>query len=138
MKLTAGQIESKVYDLLSDSLLKTTIGGKIYKEDTRPVDSKNEDIVISFLSGRDDQIQSGIVVVNVYVPDIDNGVNKGVKIKNVSRCEELEQALNEFSESISIHEDFKFKTDRTIQTYKEDSIQQHFVNIRLKYKRSTI
>lgn len=138
MKYTAGQIESKVYELLSSSSLKTTIGGEIYKEDTRPLDSKNEDIVISFISGRDDQIQSGIVVVNTYVPDIDNGQNKGLKVKNVTRCEELESALNQFSESISIHEDFMFKTDKTIQTYKEDEIHQHFVNLRLKYKRSTI
>lgn len=137
MKLTAGQIESKVYDLLSDSLLKTIIGGKIYKEDTRPSDSKNEDIVISFLDGRDDQIQSGIVVVNAYVPDIDNG-DRGIKVKNIERCIELEHALNLFSESISIHEDFMFKTDKTIKTFKEDDIQQHFVNLRLKYKRSTI
>jgi len=138
MKLTAGQIESKVYEILSSSLLKTTIGGKIYKEGTRPLDSKNEDIVISFVSGQDNQIQTGIVIVNAYVPDIDNGANKGVRIKNVGRCEELEEALNTFSESISIYEDFNFKTDKTIQTYKEDNIQQHFINLRLKYKRSTI
>ena len=138
MSLTAGQIESKVYELLKNSTLKNIIGGDVYLEGTRPNDSKSEDIVISFLTGRDGDIQTGIVVVNAYIPDIDNGVNKGVKTKHTLRCRELEMALKSFADSISIFEDFKFKTDRTVQTFKEDNIQQHFVNLRLKFKRSTI
>ena len=74
MSLTAGQIESKVYELLKNSTLKNIIGGDVYLEGTRPNDSKSEDIVISFLTGRDGDIQTGIVVVNAYIPDIDNGV----------------------------------------------------------------
>mgnify|MGYP000881321398 CR=1 FL=1 len=135
MKATAGQIESKVFQLLKDSSI--NINGKIYKEGTRPIDSKKEDAVVTFQTGTDAQIQSGIVVINVYVPDIDNGQNKGVKVKDILRCNEIEALLQSFSESVSVSGEYKFNPDKIIKTYKEDGIEQHFVNLRLKFKRST-
>ena len=135
MKATAGEIETKVYNLIVDYGLQ--IGGQIYKEGVRPLDSKSEDAVITFVTGTDAQIQSGIVAVNVYVPDINNGQGKGVKVKNISRCNEVEIMLKNFASSISISDEYKFEPDRIIKSYKESEIEQHFVNLRLKFKKST-
>lgn len=137
MKKTASQIESDVFGLLNSSSLKTTISGKIYKEGVRPIDAKTEDAVITFISGMDGQIQTGVLNVNVYIPGIDNGTNKGVLVKDVSRCTNIESVLNSIAHSLSISSEYKFQLDRIVQTFKVDEIEQYFVNCRLKFKRST-
>lgn len=137
MRKTASQIESDVFDLLNASPLKTSISGKIYKEGVRPINAKTEDAVVIFDTGMDEQIQAGVVIINVYVPNIDNGANKGVLVKDITRCSEIELILNSFARSLSISNEYKFKLDKTIKAFEADEIGQYFVNCRLKFKRST-
>jgi len=137
MKKTASQIESDVFALLNASPLRTFISGKIYKEGVRPINAKTEDAVITFISGIDGQIQAGFLNVNVYVPNIDNGSNQGVLVKDISRCAAIESVLSSLAQSLTISGEYKFQLDRIIQAFKVDEIDQYFVNCRLKFKRST-
>lgn len=137
MTSTASEIEQVVYDLLSNSD-HISISGKLYKEGTRPINADSEDAVVTFLSGIDDQIQTGVVVVNIYVKDIDNGESEGVLVIDKERCSEIESQLRDFSDSVKRSNEFVFKRDKTIQTFKADEVKQHFVSLRLKFKKSTL
>lgn len=137
MRKTGGEIETDVFNILKSSTLKKSIGGWVYREGVRPINAKTEDAVIVFLSGLDGQIQTGVVNVNVYIPNIDNGENKGVLVKNIARCIEVEKLCMALVESISISNEYKFSLDSMIKSFKADDIDQHFINCRLKFKRST-
>lgn len=134
MKKTGSQIEFDVFSILRGSLLATTIKGSIFREGMRPNGAKTEDAIVSFVAGLDDQIQTGVVNVNIYVPDIANG--SAVLVKNGSRCQELEIVTNSIIQSI-IPGEYRFKLGATIQTYKAEGIDQHFVNCKIKFELAT-
>ena len=66
---TEKSIERDFYEFVSKSELAKSVSGEVYRNGMRPPESEQEDIVVKFLSGLDEQIQSGIVVLNIYVPD---------------------------------------------------------------------
>lgn len=134
MKKTAGNIEKDFFNLLRASELKDFFAG-IYYNGTRPFNSQKEDLVITFLTGRNKQIQTGVVILNAYVPDVDNGNKKYVK--NKKRCDEIEFKLNSFIEANSLSDEYKIELDEIIKTLKEDGIDQHFVHCRIKFNRTT-
>jgi len=134
MKKTGSQIEFDVFSILRGSLLATTIKGSIFREGMRPNGAKTEDAIVSFVAGLDDQIQTGVVNVNIYVPDIANG--SAVPVKNGSRCQELEILSNNIIQSL-IPGEYRFKLGATIQTYKAEGIDQHFVNCKIKFELTT-
>ena len=134
MKKTGSQIEFDVFSILRGSLLATTIKGSIFREGMRPNGAKTEDAIVSFVAGLDDQIQTGVVNVNIYVPDIANG--SAVPVKNGSRCQELEILSNNIIQSL-IPGEYRFKLGATIQTYKAEGIDQHFVNCKIKFEFTT-
>ncbi|MDR0385394.1 MAG: hypothetical protein LBH60_04895 [Prevotellaceae bacterium] len=135
MTKTGQQIENDIYGLVKSSPLASLINGGIYKFGTRPKDSTNEDAIVKFVQGYDDQIQSGTVVVNVYVPDFDPYKN-GVLVRDITRCEEIEIAANEWVQTLTA-ENYKFKLAQTIYTQEEPEINQHFVSIRLRLRLTT-
>ncbi|MEI6752350.1 MAG: hypothetical protein WCK78_04210 [Paludibacter sp.] len=134
MRKTGGEIEEEVYDLIDKSTIKTNISGELYREGMRPLNAETEDAVVSFLTGLDGQIQTGVLNLNLYVPDI---VSNNLTVKNTSRCTELEKLVNSFIQSHSVSGDYYFELDKTIQTYKAEGIEQHFVNCRIKFQLST-
>ncbi|WP_010416064.1 hypothetical protein [Anaerophaga thermohalophila] len=130
MKKTGSAIEQDFYDILRSSQLPGVINGTIYKQGMRPLDAKTEDAVIAFVSGIDGQIQSGVVVVNVYVPDV---VYDGRAYRNSARCREIETALNEIIGSINTPM-YDCSLNDMIQTFKEEGLGQHFVNAKLNFR----
>ncbi len=133
MKKPSGHIENDVYDFVKEQL-ETVIKGKVYIEE-RAFNSKEEDAVISIIASTAEQIQSGMLNINIYVPDIDNIDYK--KVKNKTRCDELELFMLELIESLSTKNEYKFKLKNNVQTFKEAEIEQHFVNTKLKFERIT-
>lgn len=131
---TGGEIEADIYAIINGSSLKTTIAGSIYKSGMRPINAKSEDAVISFLTGQDNQIQTGVVNINIYIPDIDN--NTAQPVKNASRANVLEAALNALIQGLTPTE-YRFKLDSTIQTFQAEGTRQHFINARLKFELAT-
>lgn len=135
MRKTGNDIEADIFALVSASALASAIDGSVYRKGTRPLNSKKEDILVAFVGGIDGQKQEGIVNVNAYVNNIDN--NSGAKVKDIGRCKELEHALQSFIEEAVI-ENYDMWPDKQIDTYEVQNTEQHCVNLRIAYKRSTI
>lgn len=130
--MTGQQVTQQVYNLLKDSPLASFITGGVYKKGQRPRDSKLEDAVVMFVSGLDSQIQTGVVVINIFVPDI---TNENRLVENIKRCEQIEVEADEWVNSLTADvSDFLWRKARTIYTEQDAEINQHFVSIRLKFE----
>lgn len=130
MTKTGQEIVDYFYTLINGSIIKSTINGSVYKSELRPVNSTKEDAVIIFSSGLDDQIQTGFVHVNIYVPDINNGTI----VPNVARLRAIETTANTFIQGLKAGE-YRIKLASTIQSFKDEDIpNQHFVNVKLHFE----
>lgn len=133
MRKTGLEIEGYIYSLAVRSL---PIRGKVYRNGTRPYNSQGEDAVVSFLSGIDgwDSFsQVGIVNLNVHVRNI---VSSTYSMKDVDRCEEIEQALLSLVEEHRTG-DYWLQTDGAAQVT-PDGDNWHVVSIRIKYRYNRI
>lgn len=132
MAKTENQIERDFYSLVAKSSLASELRGTIYRRGQRPDNAKSEDCIIKFLGGYDSQIQTGTVVMNIYVPYIPFA--DGRRGEDLNRLGELENAvrtmLEEFEET-----DYDIETETTPQAYQEDEIEQTIIAVRLKFKR---
>lgn len=134
MAKTSKQVQGDVYRLLKDSTLYTLISGEVYRNGYRPRDSRKEDAIVIFTTGLPDEIQTGVVTVNIFVPDIDP-YNNGVWVEDGARTEELEKLADAWVESLTAEvSNYKFKLQQTIYTEEDKDIRQHFVVVKLKYK----
>jgi len=138
MAKTGKQVQSDVLALLKSGALPSLITGKVYRNGYRPRDSKLEDAIVIFTAGLPDQIQTGVVTINIYVPDFDAFAN-GVLVEDGQRTGQLEIAAAQWVETLTAAKsDYKFSLQQTIYTEEEPDINQHFVVIKLKYKLLTI
>ena len=134
MAKTATQIQGDVYQLLKNSTLCSMISGDVYRKGMRPRDSKLEDAVVIFTTGLPDQIQIGVVTINIYVPDID-AYNNGVMVENGLRSSQLELLAAEWVDSLKAGvSNYKFRLQQTIYTEEDAAIKQHFVVVKLHYR----
>jgi hypothetical protein len=129
---TGKQIQSDVIELLKNSELANLVTGKIYRDGYRPRNSQLEDIIVIFTTGLAEQIQTGIITINIYVPDLET--EGGVMVENGRRCEELEIAACEWIETLTSLSAYKFTLQQTVYTENDADINQHFVVIKLKYE----
>ena len=134
MRKTASEIEGDMFALINSSALKQAITGTVYREGYRPLNAKSEDAVISFMTGLDDEIQTGVLTLNIYTPDIDNG--SGDLVKNGARCRVLEILANGIVHGFTPGE-YRFKLGGTVQTFPADEIGQHFINAKIKFQLAT-
>lgn len=131
---TAKQIQGDVYALLMESPISSMISGGVYRSGMRPRDSRLEDAVVIFTAGLPTQIQSGVVTINIYVPDIDPFSN-GVLVEDALRTSQVEIAAAEWVNSLANGvSDYLFSLRQTICTETDAEINQHFVVIKLGYK----
>lgn len=134
MAKTGKQIQGDIYRMLKTSTLATAISGEVYRNGLRPRDSQKEDAIVIFTTGTPDEIQEGVVTVNIYVPDIDPYDN-GVTVEDSERTEELEQLADAWVNSLTADKScYTFRLMQTIYTEDEAAINQHFVVIKLQYR----
>lgn len=134
MAKTGKQVQGDIYRLLRDSTLYTMVSGEVYRNGTRPRDSRKEDIIVTFTTGLTSEIEEGIVTVNIYCPDIDPYEN-GVFVEDGQRTETLERLANEWVNSLSADVScYLFDLQQTIYTEAEPDINQHFVVVKLHYR----
>ena len=136
MRKTGSEIESDVFNIINASQLKVLIAGKVYKEGMRPLNAKTEDAIISFMTGLDGQIQTGVVTVNVYVPNMVSDPVTGVLIKNISRCRTLEILVNAIVQEL-VPGEYRFGLGAIVQTFPAPEIGQHFINCKIKFQLAT-
>lgn len=138
MAKTAKQVQGDIYQMLKESRLATQLSGEVYRgtpeSSYRPRDSHKEDAIVIFTTGKPEQIQTGVVTLNIFVPDIDPYDN-GVLVENGERTEEIERLAQEWVDDIIANEyHYDFELSDTIYTEAEPSISQHFVIVKLKYR----
>lgn len=133
MSKTGLSIESDIYSLVKSSAIKTTILGNVYRSEMRPPDAETEDAVVTFLTGTSGSIQSGVLVVTVFVPYMQSS---GSKVKDIERCTVIENVLDAFIHSLTVYENYKFELEETVQTFKVQNIEQSAVNCRIKFSLS--
>lgn len=134
MAKTGKQVQGDIYQLLKDSVLYTQISGEVYRQGCRPRDSRKEDAVVIFTAGLPAQIQSGVVTVNIFVPDIDPYGN-GVLVEDCERTAEVELLAQRWADSLTAEVScYLFRLQQTVCTEAEPAINQHFVVVKLVYE----
>lgn len=136
MEKTEKDIERDVFRIIRDSALGQAVTGTMYRAGQRPKDASTEDIVVKFLTGVDGQEQSGIVLVHIYVPDVESVNGDGELVEDLLRVSELERIANEVCRELADPE-YWFVKDGTPTSYPAEDVAQHFINIRLHYRRKT-
>ena len=137
MEKTSEDIEADVYRILRDSALKKAIGGQVLRDGRRKKGATTEDAVVKFLSGIDRQEQSGVVLIHIYVPDKAFS-DDGELSKDTPRIRELQRVVNNvIANDFDSNTEYVFEKDGTPQSYPVEGIEQHFINVRLKYRRKT-
>ena len=135
MKKTASQIESDIYKYFKDKI-NPLINGQTYRSGVRPLDSKKEDCVISFLTGLDGQYQTGVININIFVPLVKNNDNQ--YRKDFVRCDAIEQALMPIIENAKTDlRNYRLQLHQMIQTFEETDIKQFFINAKVKFRYNT-
>lgn len=131
MAKTETQIERDFY-MIAKTHLGSVIRGTVYRRGQRPDNAKTEDCIAKFLGGIDEQIQTGTVVLNIYVPYIP--YQDGRKGEDLTRIAELEEAVNDILAEIE-DTDYDIKTETTPQSYEMDDIEQSIIAVRLRFNR---
>lgn len=133
--ITSRQVQGDIYRFLVDSDISTMVSGGVYRSGMRPRDSRVEDAVVTFVAGLSNMaVQTGVVVVNIYVPDIDPWGN-GVLTEDSRRTEEIEAAAARWVTTLTCdRSNYKFRLAAAIQTFEDNDIHQHFVSVRLGYE----
>ena len=132
---TEQQIERDFYSFIKDSSLGQAVKGGIYRAEMRPADATTEDLVIKFLSGTDEQVQTGVVVINLYVPDITS--SDGRKVKDATRIAELEELILSFVDD-NADTEYWLRTDGTPTSMYNEEISQHLIYARIKFNRISV
>lgn len=132
MAKTAKQVQTDIINLLRNSELAAEVTGEIYRKGYRPRDSRKEDIIVIFTTGLPDEIQTGVVTVNIFIPDIDPYGN-GVQVEDGERAETLEALAQRWVDNLS-GTNYLFELQQTIYTETEPEINQHFVVVKLRYR----
>lgn len=131
-------IERILYSYIKDSkLLKGVdrVNGNVYRGENRPDASTAEDIVVSFLTGYDEQFQTGVCIVNIYVNDIIAGKNAR-KVANTNRLEKFATILNSVLYNV-YYEGINFYIQDTPTIGDAEELEQHYVTARVRYNRFT-
>ena len=131
---TEMQIERDFYSFVKNSDLGKAIKGKVYRPEMRPANATTEDLIVKFLAGLDEQVQTGVVIFNLYVPDKPHADGRMVPDKN--RIGKLEELLLAFVETAGGTE-YWLETDTTPTTMRNEEIEQHFIYARIKFNRIT-
>lgn len=132
MKKTEIQIERDFYQFVKKSALGAAIRGTVYRSEMRPADATDEDLIVKFLAGTDEQIQRGTVILNLYVPDID--FTDGRKVADKKRIGELQELMLDFIDTCD-DTDYWITADGTPYSTMNPDIEQHLIIARLKFQR---
>lgn len=133
-QLTSKRVQGDIYNMLRESDLATFINGGVYREGMRPRDSRKEDAVVIFTTGLSEQIQTGVVTVDIYVSDRATGEN-GVFEEDGQRCEEIETAAVAWVNTLTAgRSNYLFRLQQTIYTEREPETNEHFIVVKLVYK----
>ncbi len=127
---TDQEIKEEIFEFIKGTELANEVSGVVTTR-KRPLNSKNEDIVISVLANVNEQRQQAIVNVNIYVQD--------QNVKKNGQYEEHGERLGELSKlAAEIMDVFWIGTARihleTQHTIDAGNEREHVINNRLLYE----
>lgn len=132
---TEMQIERDFFLLVKHSTLGQSIKGTVYRSEMRPADAATEDLIVKFYTGVDGQVQTGTIILDLYVPDVPYG-NSGRKVSDKQRIGELQELIQSF---VNDNEDTEYLMETEISPYtiEVEDIEQHCIKSRIKFNRLT-
>lgn len=133
---TETQIEKDIFRIVKASAVASLIQGTVYRKGMRPLDASTEDAVVAFHTGLDGQFQTGVVLLNIYVPKIALASSTN-KVKNISRVETVEEAIVDLFDEGITDPNYDLSLRETPYSEDLDDIQQTRINTRIYYKRTT-
>lgn len=131
---TEMQIERDFFTFIKNGTIGNSIRGNVYRSEMRPANAVSEDAIVKFLSGYDAQIQSGIILLHVYVPDLN--MNDGRTVADKTRIGEIEKIITDFVRDFDSAE-YLIETDMTPYATLNEEIGQHLVIARISFQRIT-
>ena len=136
MNRTGTQALADVYQYIKGSALAEMVSGGVYYAETRPRDSKKEDIVVGYLAGVPADLQQIVVNINIFVTDIDPWSN-GVFTPDIARLAAVEKAAAEWANSLTVAAtdgNYQVSLYDNIHSGEAAGIGQHYVNIQLRLR----
>lgn len=132
MGKTGKDIQGDVIGFIKSDPLSSVVNGDVYRNGYRPRDSKKEDIVVTFTTGTQGQIEEGVVTIHIYVQDIELG---GVYVEDGARSSVLERELADFLDRLDCGVScYRFSLQFTIKTEESEETGEHFVVAMLRYR----
>ena len=126
------EVERDFYSFIRNGSLGNAIRGEVYRPDMRPSNAKTEDLIVKFLAGLDEQIQTGVVILNIYVPDTKN--SDGRMVRDAARIGELEGVIRSFIEG-NDETEYWMESDGTPTSIKNEEIGQWCITARIHFRR---
>lgn len=126
------EVERDFYSFIRNGSLGNAIRGEVYRPDMRPANAKTEDLIVKFLAGLDEQIQTGVVILNIYVPGTKN--SDGRMVRDAARIGELEGAIRSFIEG-NDETEYWMESDGTPTSIKNEEIGQWCITARIHFRR---
>ncbi len=126
------EVERDFYSFIKNGSLGNTIKGSVYRPDMRPANAKTEDLIVKFLAGLDEQIQTGVVILNIYVPDAKN--TDGRMVRDAARIGVLQAAIRDFVDK-NDETEYWMESDGTPTSIKNEEIGQWCITARIHFKR---
>lgn len=126
------EVERDFYSFIVNGSLGNAIRGSVYRPDMRPANATTEDLIVKFLAGLDEQIQTGVVILNLYVPDTKN--QDGRLVRDAARIGILQKAIRSFVDD-NDNTEYWMETDGTPTSMKNEEIGQWCITARIHFRR---
>lgn len=130
---TEMQIERDFFVFVKNSSLGKAIKGAVYRSEMRPANATTEDLIVKFYTGIDGQVQTGTVILDIYVPDIPYGTD-GRKVSDKARIGELQELIQSFVDD-NADTEYLMETETSPYTIEVEGIEQHCIKTRIKFNR---
>ena len=96
--ITSDELLAKVYELIKDDVA-NIINGTVYPDGCRLYNSiGSEDAVVSVSTLSADQVQEGVIALNIFVPNINNAT--GLYMPNRARLLALSQRMGDIVDAL--------------------------------------
>lgn len=130
MKTTYKVVEILIGHLVAIGI-ESEIDGDIYR--VRPMNSKQSDIVVNALPIDNEQLQSGILNVNIHVPNLVVNVNS-VQDNSQPDTEKMEAITEKVIAAIDEvwDADYSFHVQQQM-VFEEPAFNEHYSNIRVEF-----
>lgn len=130
MLKTSTSIERDIIELLRGSELLEELRGTLYRAGLRPADATSEDAVLHFLTGRDEQIQEGFVMLTLYVPHLP----LSRPLPDYERIDLLQRLVLRWLPTTATSS-YLITTDGTPAAIPAPGAPYHLITARLRYRR---